>query len=742
MKIHPAVLSAVAVVAIGLGFAAIKFLKSHQEKTDQSSEKTDKEAGDPAVSEHDPPEVPLSRARKPAESSAIPLKPDSRILEAAPGDFISRNTDSEPSGPHYDRHSGPHVKAAVDLISERVEGRSLDDLVAMYERHMEFISESADSPKLDINYFAGLDEHVTKIVTEVQDVYGEEGLKRLRIPTASQRDDIQRELIAHELILRSYQHNIDDIVAAAVPVHHSGADRSHAASSSDSPEKRSHVPIVMQTGVRTTRSPAEKCFRQRAQTLFGDHDDPSRTRLDDSYWTWFREKLEEDPPSYKLALANILEVKERMAALTPNRPEMLETLDEYVDSDLLRQMLDKNALDYSTVGKILLFLCRRLRDLEAPVHNKDTDAFIKTLEGRMQSSDPMNAVLSDALRFMNECLRKISEDTAHLAADFASNILQGDFATHFERSKFEQRLEEGLVTLQHTEEWIASALADIAAEEKEQAVVTPRPRDPDVLAVFACGFGMLLQAKHPINPVTGKPKLPETFRFDNERIVRHQNDFQLVTLVASCVQSVKNVFKAHNLGLAFSPQETLSLKGAIMGAVLHPQASTDMIGKRVVEEVQTLLAGKPGSPSLSEKDTRVLAHLIEKASLNPETPMYRVPADRIATSISRAIYRVLFNRFAAGHGAEYGIPSSAEAPSEEWVGAPLTGAGMSFIREDVTRVVKATLPLVLANFSVYQGYYCGIRQALRRQRNEEDMAARSNGTIAATAVPSVKSVKH
>lgn len=89
-----------------------------------------------------------------------------------------------------------------------------------------------------------------------------------------------------------------------------------------------------------------------------------------AFWDNLRHDIENK--TYSSFISILGEIKERIANLTPNRADMHKLLDEYIDIELLSQMLKHNVADDTYFFKLSHYIIERLKELEAPVDNEST----------------------------------------------------------------------------------------------------------------------------------------------------------------------------------------------------------------------------------------------------------------------------------------------------------------------------------------------------------------------------------
>ena len=90
-----------------------------------------------------------------------------------------------------------------------------------------------------------------------------------------------------------------------------------------------------------------------------------------AYWDKLVEDL--DNKKYDSILLILEEVRARIALLVPNRIDIHQDLAEYIDVDWIKQMLDHDVLDNTFIYKLFHYIIDKLKEMEAPIYNKDTE---------------------------------------------------------------------------------------------------------------------------------------------------------------------------------------------------------------------------------------------------------------------------------------------------------------------------------------------------------------------------------
>lgn len=107
-----------------------------------------------------------------------------------------------------------------------------------------------------------------------------------------------------------------------------------------------------------------------------------------AYW----DKLEQDlnDKNYDSILLILEEIRARIALLTPSRIDIHQTLAEYIDIELIKQMLNNDAMDSKFIYGLVNYIIENLKQLEAPVQNDKTEKWRQETLKELETVDNIN----------------------------------------------------------------------------------------------------------------------------------------------------------------------------------------------------------------------------------------------------------------------------------------------------------------------------------------------------------------
>ncbi|XP_047431565.1 T-complex protein 11-like protein 2 [Mugil cephalus] len=250
-----------------------------------------------------------------------------------------------------------------------------------------------------------------------------------------------------------------------------------------------------------------------------------RDNMHKAFWDILETELNDDPPEYGQAIRLLEEIREILLSfLNPGANRMRTQIMEVLDTDLIRQQADNDAVDIqglasyiiSTMGK----MCAPVRDDEIKKLRESTDNIVTLFREIFRVLDLMKA---DFVNFTIENLRPLLQR----------------HSVEYERAVFQSILDKTPSALDNTTSWIKLALEELLSatapptEQNNGHGKGQRPL-PGPLQVLNVAFLHVLTWDYSKSP------LPETLMTDENRlrdIQRQLQQCQAVNEVLSIVFS-------------------------------------------------------------------------------------------------------------------------------------------------------------------------------------------------------------
>nr|XP_054487861.1 T-complex protein 11-like protein 2 isoform X3 [Agelaius phoeniceus] len=320
-----------------------------------------------------------------------------------------------------------------------------------------------------------------------------------------------------------------------------------------------------------------------------------------AFWDHLESELNEDPPEYKHAIKLFEEIKEILLSfLTPGANRIHNQICEVLDMDLIRQQAEHNAVDIpglanyviNTMGK----LCAPIRDNDIK-QLKATDNIVELLRQIFRVLDLMKVDMA------NYTIKSLRPYLWHNLVDY-------------ERTKFQEILEETPSALNLTTEWIKESIEDELSSISDESSSCPgadsssKPIISPTL-VLNNGYLKLLQWDY-------CKTIPETLITDEVRLQELREKLNQLKVIA-CVSLITN----NMVGAAIVdvPDFTDQLKRISLPLLEGMNKNFDLkealnaIGVQICSIVNKSLSER-GLPTLNEEMQSNLmgqiAHVVEK----------------------------------------------------------------------------------------------------------------------------------
>ncbi|XP_060897084.1 T-complex protein 11 homolog [Labrus mixtus] len=299
-----------------------------------------------------------------------------------------------------------------------------------------------------------------------------------------------------------------------------------------------------------------------------------------AFWDSLQEQLNTDPPNYSHAVVLLQEVKTMLQSLLlPGHVRLRSQLDEVLDMDLIRQQVDHGALD---LRRLSAYIINTMASLCAPVR----DPHIRALR---DLQDPV-----ELLREIFRVLGLMKTDMVNFTVQsLRPHLLQQ--AVQYERTKFQQILDQQSASLDYTSAWLLAAASEEAMAVRAQSdSPAPDSRGPvSPTAVLTRAYMRLLHWD------PHDQKYPETALMDRARLDALGQQLQMLVLEAS----VLLLTSAHCGGSVFSLQGFVGKLRPAIAALLEGSHTREAelkaallgIGDVVLQQVTEAVSGQGGA---------------------------------------------------------------------------------------------------------------------------------------------------
>ncbi|XP_066489705.1 T-complex protein 11-like protein 2 [Tiliqua scincoides] len=237
-----------------------------------------------------------------------------------------------------------------------------------------------------------------------------------------------------------------------------------------------------------------------------------------AFWDRLEEDLNEDPPEYEHAIKLFEEIKEILLSfLNPGANRMRSQICEVLDTDLIRQQAEHDALDIQSLAN---YVISTMGKLCAPVRDADVNQLKATgniVELLRQIFHVLDLMTMDMVNFTIQSLRP------HLQRNLVD----------YERAKFQDILEETPSALDLTTEWIRESIHDELASISHETSGADGISKPNLrpTLVLTNSFLKLLQWDYQ------QKSIPETLMTDEGRLQELSEKLNQLKVIA-CISLI------------------------------------------------------------------------------------------------------------------------------------------------------------------------------------------------------------
>ncbi|KAM5289421.1 T-complex protein 11-like protein 2 [Ctenodactylus gundi] len=407
-----------------------------------------------------------------------------------------------------------------------------------------------------------------------------------------------------------------------------------------------------------------------------------------AFWDVLESELNAEPPEYEHAIKLFEEIREILLSfLTPGANRLRNQICEVLDTDLIRQQAEHGAVD---IRGLAAYIINMMGKLCAPVRDDDVRELKATgdvVEGLRQIFHVLDLMMMDMANFTIRNLRP------HLQRQLVE----------YERTKFQEILEETPSALDQTTEWIKESVNEELLSLSETAL-TPRAENSSMpnlspRLVLNNSYLKLLQWDYQ------KKDLPETLMTDGARLQELTEKLNQLKIIACLSLITNNMVGALTEGLPELANRLKRISAVLLEGMsketFNLKEALNSIGVQTCVEVNKALAER-GLPTLTAE---VQANLVGQfLSLKEENnPIWSLIDKRIQ------LY----------------MKSLLSLPSPPRSMPPIPG-GLAVIQQELEVLGAQYANIVNLNIQVYGPFYANI---LRKLLFSEEAGVKADASL-------------
>jgi hypothetical protein len=114
-----------------------------------------------------------------------------------------------------------------------------------------------------------------------------------------------------------------------------------------------------------------------------------------AFWDTFQEKLETNPPDYARLIILLKELKQLFYSVVPHRTDIHAQINESIDTDLLLQMLENNAISFDEIFKIMEYIITLLQQFQSPEQDEITIKWWNEIKNLIKEENTYGKIMKE-----------------------------------------------------------------------------------------------------------------------------------------------------------------------------------------------------------------------------------------------------------------------------------------------------------------------------------------------------------
>ncbi|XP_061663556.1 T-complex protein 11-like protein 2 [Syngnathoides biaculeatus] len=395
-----------------------------------------------------------------------------------------------------------------------------------------------------------------------------------------------------------------------------------------------------------------------------------RDNVHKAFWDIVESELNDDPPEYRQAIKLLEEIREILLSfLNPGSNRMRTQILEALDTDLIRQQAENDAVDIAGLASYVIGVMGKLC---APVRDRE-------IEKLKESSGDIVTLFREIFRVLD----LMKADVVNLTIDNLRPVMQKQ-SVEYERAKFQSILDKTPGALKHTAAWIKMTFEELLSTMPSNQG-KGQPCLPGPFQILNVAFLHILMWDYTKRP------LPETWMTDEGRLREVQAQLRRWQAVDEVLLIVYSTVGGPVQGVAALSERLKRMTAVLLDNMHNPSFSLQEalvgVGAQVCSELSKSLAER-GYPALSPALQATLTGQIRSIA-HKDNPIRTLVEDRVQHYFTALI-----------------CDPKPQARLEQ------TPAGLAAVGPELASLAAKFLSLVNYNKAVYGPFYADIIRKL------------------------------
>ena len=335
-----------------------------------------------------------------------------------------------------------------------------------------------------------------------------------------------------------------------------------------------------------------------------------------AFWDSLADDLRLDEPCYTRVLRVLSEVRDGLREVANG--SLTGLIDGAIDIDFITTRVGLGALPWSDVKDLVGGVVGVMKRLQAPARDADMTARWRTVGARILGATPdvQPQVLCSTLEFLLDYVNLLRIDAANTRLRLISPIIK-EHGIEYERGKFQDKLANGVLTLERTTAWIDRALKRSSCVEILPDVVAGKA--DAFVRVHSVAMLSLVVDSEPLNENT----VPETLLFDTARLSLMRREFERAVNGSSALVYASQYILAGPTAPSIAQRQVI----ADLTKLIVAGDSCDLDMPALIVSLDHLL---DDATLLMDTPRRLRLHENLKNGLKPQDPVRRLIASRVS----------------------------------------------------------------------------------------------------------------
>ena len=334
--------------------------------------------------------------------------------------------------------------------------------------------------------------------------------------------------------------------------------------------------------------------------------DRIRSTFERAYWDSLVDDLKQKPnPCYVRIFRVCCEIRDSI--VMQGRDEESHAIREVLDIDFIQQQTEAGLCGPERCKALIAGVVDILRRFQTAKRKESLEAEWKALEAKMDAAmdGEHEQVFCNGLEFLMDRVHLLRIDQSNARLRIVSPIIQ-THGVSYEREHFDNKLQDGTLTLERTTSWIDKSLKETIKQRGADGILQGRAADYVAAHVDAIFF--LLTDPTPIQLHT----TPETLLFDTHHLQRMQREIRYLTDASTMIVALAST----------APRAQQVTKG-LVDLLLPDCIILDLEAEETVLNIDNELLG------IEDEATRARARLALFRCIQPSDPVRQIMQLRV-----------------------------------------------------------------------------------------------------------------